>query len=60
MSIANDLEVIRSSGDVNMVSRTAVQRVANDRGMFALVVWCEDHRHDWLTAIATAMKETKR
>ncbi len=40
------LERIRKSGAVNMLHRTGVQFVANNRQMYALVVWLEDHA-DW-------------
>jgi hypothetical protein len=50
------LEVIRASGLSNMLDFTAVQRIANDREFYELVVWMEDHKKDYIHFILTGIE----
>lgn len=51
MSITEQLREIRESGEVNMVSRKAVQREADLLGFADLVIFCEDHKADWMAQL---------
>jgi len=41
--ILEGLKKVRESGEVNMLNRKGVQRVANDLGFYDLVVFIEDY-----------------
>lgn len=40
--IIDDLEQVRDSGEVNMLDRRGVMRVASALGLYGLVVWLDD------------------
>ncbi len=44
---------VRASGAVNMFDAAGVQREANDRGLYELVVFIEDHRDAYSRFILT-------
>ena len=46
--LVEDMNTIRYSGKVNMMSSVGVQSVANDMEMFDLVLWIEDNRRDYM------------
>ncbi len=45
--VIDQAEEIRQAGPVNMMDRVGVQREANDRGYFELVVWIDANQGDY-------------
>lgn len=41
-NVADQLEAIRDSGEINMFDRRGVQVIANRRDFYDLVIWIED------------------
>ncbi len=50
-TVAQQLEAIRASGEINMLDRPGVQVIADRRGFWELVVWLEDHAAEYARAI---------
>ncbi|MCL2194358.1 MAG: DUF5049 domain-containing protein [Oscillospiraceae bacterium] len=48
---------IRTSGATNMLDTTAVQRLANDHGFYALVVLIEDNCKAYANFILTGKRD---
>lgn len=46
--VIEQAEKVRQSGVTNMMDRNGVQVAANDQGSYALVVWIEDNRRDYM------------
>jgi len=44
---------IRNSALTNMFDTTAVQRIANDRGYYELVIFIEEHKSEYAQFILT-------
>lgn len=44
---------IRSSAMTNMFDTVAVQRIANDRGYYELVIFIEEHKREYAQFILT-------
>jgi hypothetical protein len=55
-TIKASLEAIRASGLSNMLDFNSVQRIANDREFYELVVWMEDHKKDYIHFILTGIE----
>ena len=54
--VAQILEV-RSGGAVNMLDTSGVQREANERGLYELVIFIEEHRDTYSRFILTGERE---
>jgi hypothetical protein len=51
--IKNQILDIKNSGLTNMFDTYFVQRIANDRGFYALVIFIEEHRKEYVHFILT-------
>ena len=49
--IREQIMAIRDSGITNMIDVNRVQREANDRGYYALVIFIEEHRSSYIRFI---------
>lgn len=45
--VAEQLEEVRRDGRCNMLDRDCVQVVADDLGLYELVVWIEEHKGEY-------------
>lgn len=55
--IVEQILVIRASGKYNMFDAAGVQREANERGYYELVVFIEEHRDAYARFILTGDRE---
>ena len=51
--IREQILAVRDTGLTNMFDVNTVQRIANDRGFFELVVYLEEHRREYAHFIFT-------
>ena len=51
--VKEQILTIRETGLTNMFDVRAVQRIANDMGFYELVVYLEEHRHEYARFILT-------
>ena len=51
--IREQILAVRDTGLTNMFDVNTVQRIANDMGFFELVVYLEEHRHEYVHFIFT-------
>ena len=51
--IKEQILAVRDTGLTNMFDVNTVQRIANDRGFFELVVYLEEHRREYAHFILT-------
>lgn len=51
--IKEQIEVIRKSGETNMLDTRMVQWIANREGFFELVVYLEEHKKGYINFIFT-------
>ena len=49
--IKEQILAVRDSGLTNMFDARAVQRIANDRGYYELVIYIEEHLSDYIRFI---------
>ncbi len=52
-TIRQQIESIRRSGETNMLDVNMVQRIANRRHYYGLVVYLEEHRKEYVKYIFT-------
>lgn len=55
IKVGEQLEQVRQSGKANMYMVNDVQVVANQMNLYAVVVYVEDNRRCWWTALEEAM-----
>ena len=51
--VKEQILAIRDTGLTNMIDLNAVQRLANDRGMYELVIFIEENRASYVRFILT-------
>ena len=51
--VKKQILAVRDTGLTNMFDVNAVQRIANDMGFYELVVYLEEHRHEYARFILT-------
>ena len=49
--VIEQAEKVRKLGVSNMTDRNGVQVAANDEGFYALVMWIEDNRSDYISLL---------
>ena len=52
-TVKKQILAVRDTGLTNMFDVNAVQRIANDRGFYELVVYLEEHRREYAHFILT-------
>lgn len=52
-AVREQIMAIRDSGETNMLDTAAVQRIANRKGYYELVVYLEEHRRSYISFILT-------
>ena len=52
-TVMKQILAIRNTGLTNMFDVRTVQRIANDRGFYELVVYLEEHRREYAHFILT-------
>ena len=51
--IKEQIEAVRRSGETNMLDTRMVQWIANRENYFELVIYLEEHRHEYVNYIFT-------
>ncbi|GFH40242.1 DUF5049 domain-containing protein [Pseudolactococcus insecticola] len=51
--IKEQILAVRETGQTNMLDATTVQRIANDKNFFELVIFIEEHKNDYTNFIMT-------
>ena len=57
-TIIEQIIAIRDSGETNMFDALTVQRLANERGFFELVIFIEEYRKEYVSFILNGKKKT--
>ena len=56
-TIIKQIMAIRDSGETNMLDVLKVQRLANERGFFELVIFIEEYRKEYVSFILYGKQE---